>query len=176
MHGHGIGPAEIRQRWIQQTLFFSNTRDTSTMAPNLAESQHHLIRDMLLGGSLTQVEMTNFAGCSDRTIRNVGTNMRLFSKTKAPANGAGRQRLVTPPMLAALCDRLIEEPGLYRDEMAVFLFDEFDVSLSSISRALASVQWTRKVTPTNAMPTSVTSTCTNCPLFARTKSSTLISR
>lgn len=51
-------------------------------------------------------------------------------------------------MLAALCDRLIEKPGLYRDEMAVFLYDEFKVlvSLSSISRALASLKWTKKVT------------------------------
>jgi hypothetical protein len=51
-------------------------------------------------------------------------------------------------MLAALCDRLIEKPGLYRDEMAVFLYDEFDVliSVSSISRALASIEWSKKLT------------------------------
>jgi hypothetical protein len=40
-------------------------------------------------------------------------------------------------MIAAICDHLIEKPGLYRDEIAVFLCDEFAiiVSLSSISRA-----------------------------------------
>jgi transposase len=118
------------------------------MAPNLARSQHDLIRDMILDGSLTQVKMANVAGCSDRTIRNIDTNMRLFGNTRAPANGAGRQRLITPPMLAALCDHLLEKPGLYRDEMAVFLYDEFDVlvSISSIGRALASIKWTKKVT------------------------------
>jgi transposase len=127
---------------------FSNTSDTDIMAPNLAVSQHDLVRDMLLDGSLTQVEMANVAGCSDRTIRNIATNLRLFGRTKAPANGAGRRRSVTPPMLAALCDRLIEKPGLYRDEMAVFLYDEFDVliSVSSISRALASIEWSKKLT------------------------------
>lgn len=118
------------------------------MAPNLAESQHHLIRDMILDGSLTQVDMADAAGCSERTIRNIATNVRLFGKTKAPANGAGRRRRITPPMLAALCDHLLEKPGLYRDEMVVFLYDEFDivVSVSSIGRALASIKWTKKVT------------------------------
>jgi hypothetical protein len=119
-----------------------------TMAPSLAESQHQLIRDMILSGSLTQVEMANVAGCSDRTIRNVRSNVRLFGKTKAPANSAGQQQPVTPPMLTALCDRLIEEPGIYRGAMAVFLYDESDilVSLSSISKALVSIKWTKKVT------------------------------
>jgi hypothetical protein len=86
--------------------------------------------------------MANVAGCSDQTIRNIDTNMRLFSNTRAPANSAGRQRLITPPMLAALCDYLLEKPRLYRDEMAVFLYDEFDVLVlvSSISRALASIK------------------------------------
>lgn len=69
--------------------------------------------------------MAKVANCSDWTICNIATNLRLFSRTKALANGAGRRWRITLPMLAALCDRLIEKPGLYRDEMAVFLYDEF---------------------------------------------------
>jgi hypothetical protein len=115
------------------------------MVPNLAESQHQPIRDMILNESLTKSELANIAGCSDRTIQNTSSNVRLFGKKKAPANDAGRQQLVIPPMLAALCDRLIEKPGLYRDEVVVFLYDEFDilVSLSSISGALVSIKWTK---------------------------------
>jgi len=50
-------------------------------------------------------------------------------------------------MLAALCEHLIEKPRLYRDEMVVFLYDEFEVlvSVHSIGRALASIKWTKKV-------------------------------
>jgi hypothetical protein len=50
-------------------------------------------------------------------------------------------------MLTALCEHLIEKPGLYRDEMAVFLYDEFEIliSVSSIGRALVSIKWTKKV-------------------------------
>jgi hypothetical protein len=49
-------------------------------------------------------------------------------------------------MLAALCEHLLEKPGLYRDEMAVFLYDEFGVlvAVSSISRALADTEWSKK--------------------------------
>jgi len=43
-------------------------------------------------------------------------------------------------------ERLLEKPGLYQDEMAVYLFDKFNVlvNTSAISRALASVSWTKK--------------------------------
>lgn len=42
-------------------------------------------------------------------------------------------------MLEALCDHLLEKPGLYLDEIAIFLWDKFQtvVTTSSIRRALA---------------------------------------
>jgi len=49
-------------------------------------------------------------------------------------------------MLRALCDRLTEKPNLYQDEMVVFLWDEFEmmVTTHSIGRALASIGWSKK--------------------------------
>jgi arginine repressor len=49
-------------------------------------------------------------------------------------------------MLEALYERLIEKPGMYQDEMAIFLYDEFRVLVtqSNISRALKSINWTKK--------------------------------
>jgi hypothetical protein len=49
-------------------------------------------------------------------------------------------------MLDALREYLLERPDRYLDEMAVFLWDEFDIRVtkSSISRALASIGWTKK--------------------------------
>ncbi len=118
------------------------------MAPNLAASQHQLIGDMILSRSLKQTEMATAAGCSERAIRRRASNLRLFGKTKAPWNGAERRRIITPQMLDALRERLLEKPGLYRDEMAVFLYDEFGilVTVSSISKALASTGWSKKAT------------------------------
>jgi hypothetical protein len=48
--------------------------------------------------------------------------------------------------LSVLLERLIEKPELYQDKIVVFLYDEFDVlvTTSSISRALASAGWSKK--------------------------------
>jgi len=50
-------------------------------------------------------------------------------------------------MLDTLHERVLKKPGLYQDEMAVFLH-EFGilVTASSISRALASIGWSKKAT------------------------------
>jgi transposase len=49
-------------------------------------------------------------------------------------------------MLDALRVRLLEKLGSYQDEMAVFLYDEFNVLVTTtcIGRALASIGWTKK--------------------------------
>ncbi|KMQ43220.1 hypothetical protein HL42_6125 [Trichophyton rubrum] len=46
-----------------------------------------------------------------------------------------------------LCDQLIKNPGLYLDEMAAFIRERFNVSvtISTLSRALASIGWSREV-------------------------------
>jgi transposase len=116
------------------------------MAPNLAASQHDFIRDMILDGTLTAGQMATNAGCSERSIKAIKSNLRHFSSTRAPPNGVGRPRSVTPLMLGALCDHLLEKPGLYQEEMAVFLWDEFNVLVStfSISRSLKAAGWLKK--------------------------------
>jgi hypothetical protein len=50
-------------------------------------------------------------------------------------------------MLDALREHLLEKPGLYQDEMVVFLHDEFGVLVdaSTISVALKKARWTKKV-------------------------------
>lgn len=49
-------------------------------------------------------------------------------------------------MLEALCDHLLERPGLYLDEMALFLWDDFGtyITASSIRRALISINFLKK--------------------------------
>jgi transposase len=116
------------------------------MAPNLVASQHEHIRDMILSKSLTNDQIAQVAGCSERLVRAIRSNLRYFGTTKAPPNGVGRRRSITPPMLAALREHLLEKPELYQDEIVVFLWDEFHVLVTvfSISRALASIGWLKK--------------------------------
>jgi transposase len=123
------------------------------MAPNLATSQHDLIYDMVLDKKMKVRAMADVAECSKRSIIAIRSNMRYFGSTKAPPNGGGRPRSITPQILEVLCEHLLEKPGLYLEEMAVFLWDEFDVlvSPSSIRRALRSRNWSKKTARRVAM-------------------------
>jgi hypothetical protein len=55
----------------------------------------------------------------------------MFGDVRAPLMPGGRPRMITPLMLEALCDHLLEKPNLYLDKMAEFLHDEFDVLVSA---------------------------------------------
>lgn len=116
------------------------------MAPNLAPSQHDLIRDMILHQKLKTREMADAARYSERSIKAIRSNLRYFGCTKAPPNGEGRRRSITLQMLKVLREHILKKPELYLEEMVVFLEDEFDVlvSPSSISRALRSINWCKK--------------------------------
>lgn len=95
------------------------------MAPNLAASQHDQIRDIILSKSLTTAQMADTAGCSTRSIKAIRSNLRHFGATKAPSNGVGRPRSITPPMLEALREYLLSKPDRFLDELAILLWDDF---------------------------------------------------
>lgn len=116
------------------------------MAPHLTDWQHELIRGMIQGGKRTP-EIVKAANCSERSVMNIRSNLRYFGTTRAPANRGGRPPSVTAPMLEALLSQLLDRPELYLDEMVVFLWDEFEILVStySIQRALAKAGWSRKV-------------------------------
>jgi hypothetical protein len=85
--------------------------------------------------------MANVAGYSTRSIKAIRSNLHYFGTTKAPLNGVGRPRYITPPILEALREYLLSKPDRYLDELAILLWDDFDVLVitMSISRALASI-------------------------------------
>jgi hypothetical protein len=110
------------------------------MAPNLASSKYELIYDMTHSGELSPSQMAETADCYRSTILSISSNILVFGSVKAPPNKGGRPQSITPVMLEALCDHLLEKPNLNLDAMDIFLGDEIDVQAtkSSISRALAS--------------------------------------
>lgn len=116
------------------------------MGRHLEPWKHTLIRDMIHRKCFTNSQIADAAECSERSIRNIRSHLRIFGGESPPVHPGGRPRSITPPMLEALLEHLIEKPGLYLDEMALFLQDEFDitVSTSSIKRALSSAGWTKK--------------------------------
>ena len=100
------------------------------MAPNLALSQHEQIRDMIIS-KFANATIARTVRCSTRSVQKIRSDLRCFGTTKAPPNGVGRRRTITPPMLSALLEQLIEKPKLYQDEMVIFLYDEFDVLVTN---------------------------------------------
>ena len=91
-------------------------------------------------------EIADAATCSTRGVYRIKRRLRIFGTTKAPSNSAGRPRSVTPPMLDALCEHLLDNPGLYHHEMVDFVWDKFRVlvTVSSIKRALNYRGWSKK--------------------------------
>lgn len=116
------------------------------MAPNLAKSTLEFIHDMISSGELTTSQIAEAAGCSKRAITRIRSNLRLFGSIRAPSIKAGRPRSITPNMLEALCDHLLEKPDLYLYEMELFLLDEFEVYIpkSTIKDALNRKGWSKK--------------------------------
>ena len=117
------------------------------MARNIDPWQRKMIIHMICSKNrLTTSQMAKVAKCSERSITNIRKNIRLFGSARAPPVPVGRQPSIAPIMLDALCDHLAEKPGLYIDEMAIFLWDEFNIlpSSSSIKRALCRAGWTKK--------------------------------
>ncbi|KAJ5244598.1 hypothetical protein N7489_004694 [Penicillium chrysogenum] len=116
------------------------------MAPKLSTWKLHLIRDMIESQSFTTSQMADEAECTKLTVINIRRNLRHFGTIYAPQTRTGRKRTVTPLMIKALCEHLSEKPGLYLDEMAVFLWDEFRtmITTSSIRRALVATGWSKK--------------------------------
>ncbi|KAI1847678.1 hypothetical protein JX265_013938 [Neoarthrinium moseri] len=118
------------------------------MAPQLAQSQLEKIESMLSGDSLKDSQRAQMAECNERAIRRIRSRLRRFGSTRKPIAKTGRPRSVTAAMLQPLRAELIDEPVLYLDEMTSFIESQFDamVTVSSMSRALASIRWTKKKT------------------------------
>jgi transposase len=101
---------------------------------------------MIESQSFTTSELAELAECNKLTIINIRRNLRQFGNIYAPQTRVGRKRTVTPLMIEALCDHLFEKPGLYLEEMAELLWDEFHtmVTTSSTRRALVAKGWSKK--------------------------------
>lgn len=117
------------------------------MAPNLAPSQHVLIQSIieskLQGEEAPTDELTaKLATCSLRAVRRHRSNLLRFGSTKAPWNGSGRPKTITPHMLTALCDQLSINPYMPFKDIAAFLRRDFDVEVTrfSIRRALKGIE------------------------------------
>jgi transposase len=103
---------------------------------------------MIQSSSLQDRDIADIASCSKRTITRIRANIRAFGAPCAPKATGGRRSRILPHVLDALLDRLLVKPDLYLDEMAEFIWDEFNLSVStdSVRRSLKACNWSKKKT------------------------------
>ncbi|KAM0703884.1 hypothetical protein Q7P35_008890 [Cladosporium inversicolor] len=104
------------------------------------------MHDMIQSASLSDKEIASVVNCSTRTVRSARANHRVFGSVTAPNNVRGRHSAIPPHVLAALLDHLLNKPDLYLDEMAEFVWEQYEVaaSVASVQRALTACKWTKK--------------------------------
>jgi transposase len=104
------------------------------------------MHDMIQAASLKDKEIVSVVNCSTRTVRSARANHRVFGSVTAPNNVRGRHSAFPTHVLAALLDHLLNKPDLYLDEMAEFVWDQYEVAVSvaSVQRALTACKWTKK--------------------------------
>jgi transposase len=112
------------------------------MAPQLDAAKHILIKTLLKEEFKPKL-IASVALCSIRAVQRI--RLKQFEMPIQRANRAGRRSCITPAMENALCDLLLEQPYLYRSEMADFLYRKFRKRISerSLGRFLRSIGWTR---------------------------------
>jgi hypothetical protein len=114
------------------------------MAPQLDAAQHILIKALLKEGFETKL-IASEASCSVRAIQRIRLKRQQFEMPNPRTNRVGHRSCITPPMRKVLYDILIEQPYLYRCEMADFLYRRFRrrISERSVGRTLLSMGGTR---------------------------------
>ena len=115
------------------------------MAPQLDAAQRILIKTLLTEGFETKL-IASKASCTVRAVQRIRLERQQSEMPTRRTARVGRRGCMTLPMQKALCNMLIEQPYMYRCEMADFLYRKFGRSISerSIGRTLRSIGWTRK--------------------------------
>lgn len=103
---------------------------------------------MIRSSSLRDRDIANIVSCSKRTVTRVRANIRAFGAPYAPKAARAPRSRILPHVLDALLDRLLIKPDLYLDEMADFVWDEYDFNVSehSVRRSLKACDWSKKKT------------------------------
>ena len=92
------------------------------MPANLKAPQLEQIQHMIKNGSSNRAEIAFATGCSKQAVTYIRQNLQAFGNVRAPRNGVGRPRSITPPMLEAILERLKENPTLYLDELVIIIY------------------------------------------------------
>jgi hypothetical protein len=104
------------------------------MAPQLDAVQLILIKSLLKELLKTKL-IASEASCSVRAVQRIRLKRQQFEMPGTPReNRVGRRSCITSPIQGALCDKIIEQPYLYRCKMADFLYRRYGKRISERSK------------------------------------------
>jgi len=96
------------------------------------------------------MSIADIAGFGKRTISRIRANIRAFGTPCVPKATGGQRSRILPHnvILDALLDHLFVKPDLYLDETVEFIWDAFNLSVStdSVYRSLQIYNWSKKKT------------------------------
>jgi len=107
-----------------------------------------LAASLILCKEYTDKQVAALSGAGLRTIERIKANLVMFGVPYNPITLVkGRPRLITPEITTHLRLFLFKKPTAYLDEVIWWLNDVFDlqIDISTLSRHLHRIGWTRKV-------------------------------
>lgn len=119
----------------------------------LTNDQHRLLYHLLFETELSITGIHRFTGIARSCIYNKRLSWELFGTPNPPPSVLrGRPARLNNEQVDRLLEYLDGQPSAYLDEMAWFLFDEYDVAVGPtvIWRSLRERKWSRKVTKQRA--------------------------
>uniref|UniRef100_L2GCD7 TPR domain-containing protein n=1 Tax=Colletotrichum fructicola (strain Nara gc5) TaxID=1213859 RepID=L2GCD7_COLFN len=124
------------------------------MAPTLSKIQRSELQSVIINklqGNevITDTEISRvIVPCTTRTIRTARSNILRHGTIDPPRKAMGRPKEMTENMWLALKNQLERNPCMSQQDMANFLFRQYQVKLSrcTIGRALKRAGWTKKAT------------------------------
>lgn len=115
--------------------------------PQLSSIAVRRLASMIENGNFTLNEMAIASNCSIPSVVRARDNLRQYGTARSPRRRGGRPSRITQAIRAALQHHLFESPHQYLEEMRSFMLNEFGVlvSISTISRALSRMRWSKKI-------------------------------
>ena len=116
--------------------------------PRLTSKGRERLCSMVQYGHYTLSDMAFDVGCSITTVARVRDRWMSSRDAGWSRCGGGKRPLIPQHVSHALQRFLFEHSDRYLEEMQIFLAEEFGVfaSVSAISRTLARMRWTNKIT------------------------------
>jgi transposase len=115
------------------------------MPPALTDDKRTSINNRIEIGEDT-ARIAYLEGVTARQVRKIRRNLAIYASVVAPQYRRGPARLIGEVMKDSLLEYIDLHPTVYLDEMCLYLYDEYGITVSTwtVARMLRREGWTHK--------------------------------